>query len=80
MIGDNNLARETVTAMSDIDDARPYVARITVLNLSWKVLPHAAYSPHLTPTARRSMQHSLTGQHFRNIGEIQKCAGVIFSL
>lgn len=61
--------------MSDTDDARQYVARITVLTVPTL---STAYSPDLTPTARRSMQHSLTGQHFRNVGEIQKCAGVIF--
>jgi len=50
--------------------------RNTLEALSWKVLPHAAYSPDLAPSDYHlfaSMGHALAEQHFGSYEDVKKC-------
>lgn len=58
------------------DNARPHTAIMTrnaLKELKWEILPHPAYSPDIAPSDYhmfRSMQHGLSGTHFRNQHEV----------
>jgi histone-lysine N-methyltransferase SETMAR len=60
------------------DNARPHIAKPvkeTLEALRWDVLPHPPYSPDIAPSDYhlfRSMQHGLSGQHFKTYEEIKK--------
>lgn len=60
------------------DNARPYIVKKTkeaLLDLKWEVLPHLTYSPDIAPSHYllfRSMQHSLSGEHFSDITDVRK--------
>ena len=59
------------------ENAKPHVARLVkeaLALLGWDVLPHPPYSPDLAPSDYhlfRSMQHSLSEQHFSSYEEIK---------
>ena len=52
------------------DNARPHTSLVTrkkLLELSWEVIPHPPYSPHLAPSNYhlfRSLQNHLNGKTF----------------
>jgi len=52
------------------DNARPHTIKSTmeIFDLSWEILPHAAYSPDLTPSDYhlfQALQHHLVDSHFK---------------
>jgi len=59
--------------------ARPHAAKTTqdhIFALGWELLPHAAYSPDMSPSYYylfRSLQHHLPDTHFVSFEEIRKC-------
>ncbi|KOC58688.1 Histone-lysine N-methyltransferase SETMAR, partial [Habropoda laboriosa] len=59
------------------DNARPHAAKITqekIKELGLELLPHPPYSPDLAPSDYhlfRSLEHTLRGKKFTNVGEVK---------
>lgn len=60
------------------DNAKPHTARLTtqkLADLSYKVVPHAPYSPDKAPSdfhLFRSLQNSLNGKSFKSYAEVNQ--------